>query len=220
MFESVLTRVGDTVGAWLYVIAGGLAFAEAAILIGMVLPGETALLVAGVFCQRGVLNLGVMIAVAILCAILGDSVGFEFGRAFGPALRRSRLGHRVGDNRWRRADAFLRRHGGKAIFIGRLTAILRALVPSLAGMSGMHYGTFLMWNAAGGILWGAGCVLLGYAFSSALATVGEYLTWGPLAILGVIAAVLIGRHIYKRRRESAALSAAPDAVASKREVVP
>jgi membrane-associated protein len=219
MFESVLTRVGEAVGAWLYVIAGALAFAEAAILLGMVLPGETALLVAGVFCQRGVLNLGVMIIVAVVCAILGDSVGFEFGRAFGPTLRRSRLGHRVGENRWSRADAFLRRHGGKAIFLGRLTAILRALVPSLAGMSGMHYGTFLMWNAAGGILWGAGCVLLGYAFSSALATVGQYLTWGPLVIVGVIAVVLIGRHLYKRRRDRAAASAAPDAVASKRSAV-
>ena len=65
---------------------------EAAILVGMVLPGETALLVAGVFCQRGVLTLSVMIPVAIICAIAGDSVGFEFGRKYGPPLRRSRLG--------------------------------------------------------------------------------------------------------------------------------
>ena len=220
MFESVLTRVGDTVGAWLYVIAGGLAFAEAAILVGMVLPGETALLVAGVFCQRGVLNLGVMITVAIVCAILGDSVGFEFGRAFGPALRRSRLGHRVGENRWHRADAFLQRHGGKAIFVGRLTAVLRALTPSMAGMSGMHYGTFLAWNAAGGILWGAGCVLLGYAFSTALSTVGQYLTWGPLAILGLVVMILVGRHIWKRRRERAEEAHVSNVVESDRSVVP
>ena len=68
-------------------IAGGLAFAEAAILVGMVLPGETALLVAGVFCNAkyGNLNLGVMIVVAVVCAIAGDSVGYEFGKKFGPA---------------------------------------------------------------------------------------------------------------------------------------
>ena len=77
---------------WLYVIAGGLCFAEAAILVGMVLPGETALLVAGVFCAAGKLNLWVMIIVAAVCAIAGDSVGFEFGKKFGPSLRRSRLG--------------------------------------------------------------------------------------------------------------------------------
>lgn len=202
MLEHLLTRIGDAVGTWLYVIAGGIAFAEAAILIGMVLPGETALLVAGVFCQRGVLNLWVMIAVAIVCAIVGDSVGFEFGRKFGPSLRRSRLGVRVGEDRWTNVDGFLHRHGGKAIFLGRLTAVLRALMPSMAGMSGMHYPTFLRWNAAGGILWGAGCVLLGYAFSSALATVGRYLTWAPLAILALGIAMYVGVHVRRRRRAS------------------
>ena len=66
MLEQAITSIGNAVGAWLYVIAGGLAFAEAAILIGMVLPGETGLLVAGVFCQRGVLTLWVMVPVAII----------------------------------------------------------------------------------------------------------------------------------------------------------
>ena len=191
MFEQVITSIGNAVGAWLYVIAGGLAFAEAAILVGMVLPGETALLVAGVFCQRGVLNLWVMIPVAIICAIAGDTVGFEFGRKFGPPLRRSRLGRWVGERRWSTVDGFLHRHGGKAILLGRLTAVLRALVPSMAGMSGMHYPTFLRWNAAGGILWGTGCVLLGYAFSSALATVSRYLTWAPFAVIAVVIGIVI-----------------------------
>jgi membrane-associated protein len=207
VLEDLLTRIGDAVGAWMYLIAGGLAFAEAAILVGMVVPGETALLVAGVFCQRGVLNLWVMIVVAVTCAIAGDSVGFEFGRAFGPALRRSRLGRRVGDHRWSTADAFLHRHGGKAIFWGRLTAVLRALVPSMAGMSEMHYPTFLAWNAAGGLVWGTGCVLLGYAFSSALSTVAGYLTWAPLAILAVVVAVIITLRVRRRRRERAEMAA-------------
>jgi membrane-associated protein len=202
VLENLVTRIGDAVGAWLYVIAGGVAFAEAAILIGMVLPGETALLVAGVFCERGVLNLWIMIAVAIVCAIAGDSVGFEFGRKFGPPLRRSRLGVWVGEDRWTNVDGFLHRHGGKAIFLGRLTAILRALMPSMAGMSGMHYPTFLRWNAVGGVLWGAGCVLLGYAFSSALTTIGRYLTWAPLAILAVGIGIYVGLHVRRRRRTS------------------
>src|ERR1700710_1788596 len=98
MFEHVLRSIGDSVGLWLYVIAGGLAFAEAAILVGMVLPGETALLVAGVFCNAkyGDLKLEIMIPVAGVAAIAGDSVGYEFGRHFGPRLRRSRLGNWVG----------------------------------------------------------------------------------------------------------------------------
>ncbi len=207
-------NIGDTVGVWLYVIAGGLAFAEAAILVGFVLPGEVALLVAGYFCRYGHLNLWVMVVVAIACAIGGDSVGFELGKRFGPPLRRSRAGRIVGEQRWSRVDAFLHKHGGKAVFIGRLTALLRAIMPSMAGMSGMRYRTFLAWNAAGGIIWGGGCVLLGYAFASALNTVSSYLTWLPLAILAVALVGYIGWHLRKRRREKAEASAFAEADAN------
>ena len=209
-----MTRIGDTVGAWLYVIAGGLCFAEAAILVGMVLPGETALLVAGVFCQRGTLNLPIMIAVAVVCAIAGDSVGYEFGKKFGPALRRSRLGRWVGEHRWAKVDGFLHRHGGKAVLLGRLTALLRALMPSMAGMSGMRYRTFLLWNAVGGLIWAPSCVLLGYAFSKSLSKVGQTLTWAPLAILALAAVVYVGLHLRKRRIEKAEATAFAEADAA------
>jgi membrane-associated protein len=195
-----LEHVGNSVGAWLYLIAGGLAFAEAALLVGMVLPGETALLVAGYFCHRHVLVLPVMIVVAVGCAILGDTVGFEIGRRFGPPLRGSRAGLRVGEDRWNQVDGFLRRHGGKAVLAARLTAVLRALVPSVAGMSGMRYRTFLAWNAVGGVIWGTSCVLLGYAFASALQRVEYYLTWAPIAVLGGLGAFVIGLQTYRRRR--------------------
>jgi membrane protein DedA with SNARE-associated domain len=203
MFEHIMRSIGDSVGQWLYLISGFLAFAEAAILVGMVLPGETALLVAGVFCNSkyGDLDLGVMIAIAAVCAIAGDSVGYEFGKKYGPSLRRSRLGLWVGEHRWASVDGFIHRHGGKAVLMGRLTALLRALMPSMAGMSGMRYRTFLIWNAAGGLIWAPGCVLLGYAFASALDVVGQTLTWAPLAVLGVVAIVYIGIHLRKRKRE-------------------
>jgi membrane protein DedA with SNARE-associated domain len=214
VFESVMTRIGDTVGAWLYLIAGGLCFSEAAILVGMVLPGETALLVAGVFCQRGTLNLGIMIAIAVVCAIAGDSVGYEFGKKFGPPLRRSRLGRWVGEHRWAKVDGFLHRHGGKAVLLGRLTALLRALMPSMAGMSGMRYRTFLLWNAVGGLIWAPSCVLLGYAFSKSLSKVGQTLTWAPLVILAVGIAVYVALHLRKRRIEKAEASAFAEADAA------
>jgi membrane-associated protein len=205
VFEHVMRSIGDSVGQWLYLIAGGLAFAEAAILVGMVLPGETALLVAGVFCNAkyGDLNLGIMMVVAVVAAISGDSVGYEFGRHFGPSLRRSRLGEWVGAHRWAAVDGFIQRHGGKAVLLGRLTALLRALMPSMAGMSGMRYRTFLVWNAAGGIIWAPGCVLLGYGFASALGVVESTLTWAPLAVLAVVAVAYVVLHVRKRRRERA-----------------
>jgi membrane-associated protein len=71
----------------------------------------------------------------------------------------------------------------------------------MAGMSGMRYRTFLVWNAAGGLVWGAGCVLLGYAFASALNTVSKYLTWLPLSILGAVAAGYLAVRLRRRRRE-------------------
>lgn len=211
-----LQRLGDHVGGWLYVIAGGLAFAEAAILVGLVLPGETALLVAGYFCHEGVLSLPVMIIVAVTCAIVGDSVGYEFGRWFGPRLRGSRLGVVVGERRWDRADEFLHRHGGKAVLLGRSIAVLRALVPSMAGMARMRYRTFLPWNALGGTIWGAGCVILGYAFAASLHTVEKYLTWGPIPIVVLLIGFVVYREIRRRRAERARRTQ-PDALAATSE---
>lgn len=199
-----LERIGDAVGAWLYVIAGGLAFGEAAILLGMVLPGETALLVAGYFAHQGVLSLPIMIAVAIVGAVLGDTVGYEFGRHFGPALRGSRLGRWVGEPRWTRVDAFLHKYGGAAVLLGRFTAVLRALVPSMSGMARLPYlRVFLPWNALGGIVWGGGCVLLGYGFAASLDTVEKYATWAPIPIIVVVLAVAVVFEVRKRRREGA-----------------
>jgi membrane protein DedA with SNARE-associated domain len=207
VFEHLVETVGNAVGAWLYAIAGALCFAEAAILVGMVLPGETALLVAGVFAAHHKLNLWVMIAVAVVAAVAGDSVGFEFGKKFGPPLRASRLGRWVGEHRWAMVDGFLHRHGGKAVLLGRLTALFRALVPSMAGMSGMRYRTFLVWNAIGGLIWAPGCVLLGYAFSKSLDTVGKYLTWAPFALIGIVIVVYVGLHLRRKRLEKAEASA-------------
>jgi membrane protein DedA with SNARE-associated domain len=203
VFEHIMRSIGSAVGLWLYVISGGLAFAEAALLVGFVLPGEIALLVAGYFCRYGPLDVGVMCAVAVVCAVAGDSVGFELGKKLGPPLRRSRTGRWIGERRWAAVDAALHRHGGKAVFIGRFTALLRALTPSVAGMSGMRYRTFLVWNAAGGLIWGTGCVVLGYAFANALNTVSSYLTWVPFAVIAVVVAGLVARHFRRRARERA-----------------
>lgn len=187
-----LQQLGGHVGAWFYLIAGGLAFAEAAAMAGLVLPGETALLVAGYAAQQGWIAVAPMVAVAVGSAVLGDSAGYEVGRRLGPRIRSSRFGRRVGDDRWRRADAFLLRYGRRAVLLGRFTAGLRALIPGMAGMAGMSYlSNFLPWNIAGAVTWAPACVLLGYFFSAALATAGRVLTYGPLLLIAVAAGVLV-----------------------------
>lgn len=206
-----LRAIGESVGAWLYVIAGGLAFAEASVMVGVVLPGETALLVAGYAAHEGVISLVPMIIVAIVCAIAGDSVGYEVGRALGPRLQASRLGRLVGVRRWQAGEEFLHRHGGKAVLLGRGTALLRALVPGLAGMARMPYlRTFLPWNVVGGVLWGSACVLLGYVFAASLHQVARYLAWGPIPIVVLVALVVVVREVRRRRSSEPPADPAPE----------
>jgi membrane-associated protein len=209
-----LQHVGAQAGGWLYLIAGLLAFTEAAVMIGVVFPGETALLVAGLAAQRGWIALEPMLAIAVGAAAVGDSVGYELGRRLGPRLRQSRPGRRIGPARWRSADDFLARHGGKAVLLGRFTAVLRALTPGLAGMARMPYlRTFLPWNTAGALLWGAGCVLLGYGFAASIATVGHYLTYGPLLLLGLLLTAFV-LHRLRRRRQLPAAELSTEATAA------
>lgn len=209
-----LQRLGEHVGSWMYVIAGGLAFAEAALLVGMVLPGEVALLVAGFAAHQGWISLWPMVVVAIVAAAAGDSVGYELGRLLGPLLREGAIGRRIGVARWQKAEDFLKRHGGKAVLLGRFTAILRALTPGVAGAARLPYlRVFLPWNISGAIVWGGGCVLLGYGFSASLAAVGRYLAWGPIALIALALAIWFVVHRVRGRRET---EATPSALAGRR----
>jgi membrane-associated protein len=196
-----LQQHGASIGAWCYLLLGGLAFAEAAFLLGMVIPGETALLVGGFLAAHGVLNLPLMIVVAVVCAIAGDSVGYAVGKRVGTPLKTSWAGRRVGPHRWAKAEAFLNKHGGKSVFLGRAVAVMRALVPGLAGMSRMPYRTFLPWNALGGLLWGGGCVIVGYVFAQSLSAVEHVLTYGGIGVVLLVIIGMIAWHFVQRGRD-------------------
>lgn len=177
-------------GPIVYVVVGAIAFGEAAAFIGLVLPGETALFIGGVIASQGQINLGTMIIVAIVAAITGDSVGYEIGRRFGPALKNSRAGRYVGQKRWDKGEAFLAKRGGSAVLIGRWVGLLRALVPALAGMGKMPYRRFLLFNAIGGSIWAAAIVLLGYFAGESYRTVEHYMGRASL-VLGLIVAGIV-----------------------------
>ena len=197
--EGVLTSVPTWV---VYLAVFAFPFLEASVFLGFVFPGETALVLGGVLASQGRLHVGVVIALAIVGAISGDAVGYAVGRRFGPGLQSSRLGRLVGEKRWQASEAFLQRRGGPAVFVGRFTALLRALVPSAAGMAKLPYRTFALWNAVGGSIWAAGFVLAGYAAGESYKKVEGYLGRGALVLTGVIVLGVIAVHFLRKRRES------------------
>ena len=164
-----------------------LAFAESALFLGFVLPGETALIVGGMLAAQKVWDLGDFFAGAIVCAIIGDSVGYEVGRFFGHRIQGSWMGRRLGAKRWRVAEHIFGSYGAQAVFFGRAQALLRALVPTLAGISRMPYRTFLRWNAAGGVVWGGGVVVLGYVFAHSLHRLEVALKYWSIVLIAAIA---------------------------------
>ena len=186
---------------WVYLAVGALVFAEDAIFVGFAVPGETAAVVGGVSAALGHTNVALMAVVVVLAAIVGDSVGFEVGKhVFGPMV----LGSRFFDRQRRgiqAAQRVIRRRGGVAVFLGRFTAFFRAMMPALAGSSGMPYRTFLVWNAIGGIVWGTGFVVLGFLAGVSYRTVAQ--TAGRDVAYAVAAVVIGGLLVWHLRRRRA-----------------
>jgi len=181
-------------------VVGALVFGEAAVFLGFVFPGETAVLLGGFIASTGRFSVVLFAVVVVVAAIVGDSVGYEVGKRLGPRLLRTGLLRRHRD-RVDQARAFLDGRGASAIFIGRFTAFLRAVTPGLAGLSGMRYRRFLAWNAAGGLVWGVGCVVAGYVAGSSYQKVAGYLGQGGAAVAVLIAVVaFIAWRVARRRR--------------------
>ncbi len=170
--------------AWLiYLVVGVIVFVEDAIFVGFVVPGETAAVLGGVSAFLGRTDLTAMVLLVVVAAIVGDSVGYEVGKVWGSRV----LSHRLLDKRrhqLERAQDFLRRRGGSAVFLGRWTAFFRAVMPALAGVSRMPYRRFLIWNAAGGIVWGVVVVVVGYLAGLSYDRAAAWLGGGATAVVG------------------------------------
>jgi membrane protein DedA with SNARE-associated domain len=201
---NILDRLLGLHAGVVYLIVGLLVFAEDALFVGFVLPGETAAVLGGVAASRGNVSVTLMCLVVVAAAIVGDSVGYEIGARYGTRL----LSLRVLRRRAASIDgarATLARRGGPAVFLGRFVAFLRAVMPFLAGTAHMRYRRFLAYNAAGGLVWGVGCVLLGYLAGNSYTVIER--TFGQAAALIAAALVVIGLiawSIRRRRRERSA----------------
>jgi undecaprenyl-diphosphatase len=199
---------------WILSLGGGWALAvvflgpalESSAFVGIVFPGEIAVILGGVLAYDGRVSLPAVIVAAVAGAIVGDTVGYWVGREWGHQVLRW-IGHRLPflehriDDDLERARSYIRRRGGVAVLIGRFAAALRATVPGLAGMSEMHYPTFLAFNALGGAIWGTAFVLLGYfagaAWERAASDAGKI----GFGVLALIVLGLIGSRVLRNVRE-------------------
>jgi membrane protein DedA with SNARE-associated domain len=185
-----------------YLIVFALVFAEDALFIGFVIPGETAAVLAGVASTLGSTSFALSIVVVVGAAILGDSVGYEVGKhIFGPKVLSGRF---LGKHRHKlaRAEGFLQRRGGSAVFLGRFTAFFRAMMPALAGAAGMPYRTFLLWNALGGIVWGTVFVTLGHVAGQSYKAVEEKVGRGlAFGVVGVVIVAAVAWKVYEVRKD-------------------
>jgi membrane-associated protein len=194
----------DLHGPVIYAVVAALVFAEAALFFGFIFPGETAIVVAGVLASQHRVSLPVLLAVIVLAAVVGDSVGYEIGRRYGDRLLCTRplRKHRV---KVGKAQGLLRRRGAFAVFLGRFTALLRAMMPALAGSARMPYGRFLVFNAMGGVAWGIGFTTGGYLAGTAFEQVARWAGRMLAIVVGLIAvAVIVVWSVRRRRRERAA----------------
>jgi membrane protein DedA with SNARE-associated domain/membrane-associated phospholipid phosphatase len=202
------------IAEWILSLSGGWALAvvflgpalEASVFVGIVFPGEIAVILGGVLAYSGRVGLVSVLVAAVLGAILGDTVGYWVGREWGEQILRwigrrlPFLKHRVDDD-IERARSFIRKRGGTAVLVGRFAAALRATVPGLAGMSDIHYPTFLAYNAAGGLIWGTSFVLLGYFAGAAWERAASYASKVGLVVLSLIVLGLLGARILRNVRE-------------------
>jgi membrane-associated protein len=214
VIDKVLNPLLSLHGWEAYLLVGVLVFAEAAIMLGFVFPGETAAILGGVLASKGGVTLAGICATVILCAIVGDSVGYFVGDKWGPWL--VQLGPLK--KRQRGIDTALRqlrRRGAVAVFVGRFSAFLRAVIPDLAGLSKMRYRIFLPANAVGALCWGLLYVLLGYFVGQRVEKATGIASDILLGLIVVAIVVAVIRHHRKAKQfEGPAESDAPDSDAA------
>lgn len=193
---SIVDRLFTINPLLVYVVVTALVFAEDALFVGFVIPGETAAVLGGVIAGQGKVNLWLVIALVVTAAIAGDTVGYEIGRRVGPRILQLRILAKH-SRRLDEAQGFLRHRGGWAVFLSRFVAFFRAVMPALAGTARMRYRHFLAFNASGGLTWGVGFVVLGFVTGNSYKTVEKSV--GRVAALVVAGLVLVALAIWRIR---------------------
>jgi len=188
---------------WGYFIVGAATFLENSVGAGVIVPGETLVIIGGFYARLGELSLAWVAVAACVGAILGDNVGYLIGRRFGRGFL-ERHGRRlfITPERLERADAYYRSHGGKTVFLGRFIPFVRSVGFILAGVAHMRWRRFLMYDVAGSVVWGIGNAVLGYLIGASYERWKGYLTPVGLGVLVVLLAFIFWTRWRGRRREA------------------
>ena len=208
--QHLLEDISNTLGAWTYLLVGVFAFAETGAFVGLVVPGETVMLLGGAVAGQGAIDIYLLIAVAWFSAWLGDTTSFFIGRRLGREFV-IKHGPKVGisHQRFERVEDYFSRHGGKTIFVGRFISLVRAFAPFIAGSSGMRYRAFVPYSILGTGLWASAHILVGYFFSRSIETAGKYAAKGAFLLAALIVAVagvvFLTRHFRVAENRAAAV---------------
>lgn len=184
-------------------------FAETGLLVGFFLPGDSLLVTAGVFAATGKLNVWHIIGLLSVAAIVGDTVGYWFGRRVGQALFTRPRSLLFNPDHLRRAHDFYEKHGGKTIIIARFMPIIRTFAPIVAGMGQMNYRRFVSFNVFGGILWVISMTGIGY-FLGQIPGVREHIEIVIVVVvfLSILPGIIAGGREWMKKRKAGSASAA------------
>jgi membrane-associated protein len=163
---------------------------ETSILLGLIVPGDTVVLVAATGVNGPVEFVSLAVAV-ILGSLAGESIGFWLGRYFGPRIRRSRLGQRIGEKNWVRAETYLERRGGIAVAISRFLPVFHSLVPLVVGSSAMRYRVFIAWTVPACAIWAVTYISVGAFAAESYRQLEGQLHWAGLIFVGIILVALV-----------------------------
>ncbi|MCU1440698.1 MAG: DedA family protein [Rhodoglobus sp.] len=173
---------------------------ETSVLVGLLVPGDTIVIVAATAVGNPIEYFGLALAV-IIGALCGESIGFALGRFFGPKIRASRLGRRIGERNWIRAENYLDRRGGIAVFVSRFLPVLHSLIPITVGMSTMSYRKFILWTAPACAIWSFAYVSVGTFAAGSFRDLLDQLHYAGYIFVGIVAAFIIGAFVVKKLLE-------------------
>jgi membrane protein DedA with SNARE-associated domain len=197
ILDAILGFIEDVPPVLRIVLTGIAIMLETSVLIGLIVPGDTVVL----FSSTGVttvLEFIFTVIAVVLGALLGSSFGFWIGRIFGPKLRGSWLGLRIGEDRWRKADRFVKKRGGIAVFISRFLPVFHSVVPLTAGMSVMRYRTFMSWLAPASIIWAFLYVSIGSGAAETYRGLKDTLDQAGWIFIGIFAVSLLLLFVIKQ----------------------